>query len=161
MPQFELPYFGMLDSDAVDNYYEAEASIAGNPVQVDLNFENESVSADVLNNVKQFLLAVEQHLPKCKEYILNEYKNGEIVQEYIQYHKDDMSEGVLCDELGIKGGDIDQQLVAKLQPVRIGIYPESENYITFGYSFSNELTPSVLEITANKNIELQNMYMEY
>lgn len=161
MPQLELPYFGKLNPDAVDNYYEVEATIAGNPVQFDLNFESESISADIIEDVKKILHGVEQYLPKCREFILNEYNNGEIVQEYIEFHKDDMSEGVLCSELGIKGGDIDQQLLAKLQPVRIGIYPESENYVVFGYSFGSDFTPSVLAITANKNIELQNMYMEY
>jgi hypothetical protein len=161
MPQFELPYFGKLNLDPIDSCYEAEATIGGKPVQVDLNFENESISADAIEDVKRLLRDVEQYLPECREFILNEYNNGELVQEYIQFHKDDMSEGVLCDELGIKGGDINQQLLAKLQPVRIGIYPESENYVVFGYSFGSDLTPTVLAITANKNIELQNMYMEY
>ncbi len=67
MPNVELPFFGILDTASIEEYYESEFEHDARTISVDLNFENSTIDEERLITVKRFL----QNIPAWIQKINN------------------------------------------------------------------------------------------
>ena len=165
MSTINLPYFGYLDSDALEKYYDADVDFNNTQIQVDLNFDNKGIEADRLEIVGRFINNIRIHDINNRKYIDNDFtdEKGETVREYAEQHIEELNPGDLAELLGanIKTEDKPEQLVKKLQLVRVGLYPDSlDQFATFDYSIGTELTNYLVVIFTDENGNLDYMTLE-
>ena len=165
MAQIALPHFGTIDPGNLEEYYDVEVTLSGNAIEIDLNFDGNSIDTGRIEAVKKFLDNIDQYLGKTREYISADFgdEDRDSVKFYLSFHKEEMGETELREALKLTAGtnDLDQQLIAKLQPVRIGIYPGSDDYFAiFDYSFGRDFTNYILVVITDENGELIDMTVE-
>lgn len=160
MPQFTLPYFGSIDSDALENSYDTEIRLAGFDIILDLNFADKRIELTSLPILKRYLENLDEHLLKTREFINENYsdedaKNG--VRFYFEFHKEETE----IDELGVNGtDDLDEQLLKKIYPVRIGLYPDNHQFAVYDYTFGKDFTNYILVITTDEDGDLSYITVE-
>lgn len=165
MPNIKLPYFGVLDSTSLDEYYDVETELSNTKIHIDLNFDNKSIELKRLEIVKHFLENIRIHDLNNKKYIQNDYEDGDgdTVRSYIENHLEELGTDDLDRLVGAntKTADHSRQLVKKLQLVRVGLYPDSEaQFAIFDYSIGKELTNYLVVINTDENGNLDYMTME-
>ncbi|RFM36509.1 DUF2004 domain-containing protein [Chitinophaga silvisoli] len=160
MPQFTLPYFGSIDSGALENNYETEIRIAGYDISLDLNFSGKSIEPSSLSILNKYLDNLEDHLLKTREFISENYADEDAadgVRFYFEFHKEEAG----IEELGInETGDADEQLLNKIHPVRIGLYPDSHQFAVYDYTFGKDFTNYVLVINTDEDGDLTYITVE-
>ncbi|SEM74623.1 hypothetical protein SAMN04488505_10631 [Chitinophaga rupis] len=128
MAQITLPHFGTIDSGNLEEYYDVEVTLSGNTIEIGLNFDGNSIDTGRIEAAKKFLDNIGQYLGKTREYITADFgdEESDSVKFYLSFHKEEMGEAELREELKLTGGsnDLDQQLIAKLQPARMAYIPE-------------------------------------
>lgn len=164
MSSITLPHFGTLHPNSLDGYYDTETIIAGNDVRLDLNFSEKTIPLSRLSAIKKYLDRLEYHLLKVKKYIYDNYHDEESedgVRFYFNFHKDEMGEDGLVEQLEINTIDeVDDQLLDKLQLVRIGFYPDSHDFAIFEYSFGEDLTNYIVVVSTDEDAELNSVTVE-
>ncbi len=165
MTEFTLPYFGKLSSDNLEEYYDVDIDFKGSKVQVDLNFENNSIDRSTVDTLKNFIENIEKFDKLNKVYILNDYhdEEGDTVKFYMEHHLQEMEEDELSALIDFENKTIDpeQQLLAKLELVRIGLYPDSEDsFAIFDYSIGEDITNYLVVINTDASGQLAYMTME-
>lgn len=164
MPQFTLPYFGSIDSGALESYYETDVRIAGQEISLDLNFSEKSMELSSLSVLNKFLDNLEGHLAKTKEYIKENYQDEDAkdgIRWYFDFHKEQLGDEEFNSQLGIDStDDLDEQLLNKLTPVRIGLYPENLDFATFDYSVGEDITNYIAVVTTDEDGDFANLSVE-
>ncbi|MDB5202361.1 MAG: hypothetical protein JWQ27_1770 [Ferruginibacter sp.] len=165
MALIKLPHFGAIDTDALDEYYDAVIEFNGHELQLDLNFETKAIDASRLETMKRFIENIRIYDGNNKGYIQKDYADddGDTVKPYLQHHLDELAEDDLEDLLlpGSKLETHEKQLLTKLHLIRVGLYPQSEDmFASFDYSLGAELTNYVIVIDTDENGNLNYMTME-
>lgn len=164
MSNFTLPHFGSVDPSSLEGFYDTETIIAGNDVRLDLNFSEKTIPLARLTAIKKYLDRLEYHLLKVKKYIYDNYNDEESedgVRSYFNFHKDEMGEEELIAQLAVNSDDeLDDQLLDKLQLVRVGLYPDSHDFALFDYSFGEDLTNYIVVVSTNEDAELNSVKVE-
>lgn len=163
MSTYNLPPFGELDTQSLDSYYDVDIDFEGRTIQLDLNFEEDKIGTDRLDMVKSFLAGLSEFNKKNLAAIREDFGDGDTVEEYIEHHLAELAAedlAVLVDRNNKKASP-QQQLLTKLQLVRVGLYPGSEEqFATFDYSIGQELTNYLVVIFTNEKGEMDYMTME-
>ena len=165
MTEYTLPHFGQLATENLEEYYDVDIVFNGNEIQIDLNFENKAIDIATMDKVKNFIENIEKFDILNKNYILDDYNDeeGDTVKFYLEDHleeigKDGLSTLINFDDTTI---ELEQQLLAKLKLVRVGLYPESEdNFAIFDYSIGQDITNYLVVINTDENGQLEYMTME-
>ena len=165
MPGIKLPYFGTLDSTSLDEYYDAVVDFNNTQIQIDLNFENNTIDIIKLEAAKQFIENIRIHDLNNKRYIRNDFedKNGDTVAFYIENHLEELSSDELNELIGYNTKTAEQPvlLLKKLHLVRVGLYPDNEGqFAVFDYSIGKELTDDLVVISTDKNGNLDHITIE-
>ncbi len=165
MTEYTLPHFGQLATENLEEYYDVDIEFNGNEIQIDLNFDNKAIDIATMDKVKNFIENIEKFDNLNKTYILDDYNDeeGDTVKFYLEDHleeigKDELSTLINFDDTTI---ELEQQLLAKLKLVRVGLYPESEdNFAIFDYSIGQDITNYLVVINTDENGQLEYMTME-
>ena len=165
MANIKLPYFGNLDPTSLDEYYDADVDFTGMEIQVDLNFENNTIDVKRLETAKQFIENLRIHDLNNKKYIQNDFddKEGDTVRSYLENHIEELATDDLNQLIGSGTKTTDQAklLLKKLHLVRVGLYPDSEEqFAIFDYSIGKHLTNYLVVINTDENGNLDYMAME-
>jgi hypothetical protein len=163
MSKYTLPHFGELDTESLDEYYDVDIDFEGRTIQLDLNFEEGSIDPKRLDLVKAFISGLSDYNTKNLVAIADDMEDGDTVEEYIDHHLAELAEedlAQLVDKNNSKTSP-QKQLLAKLQLVRVGLYPGSEEqFATFDYSIGQEITNYLVVLFTDENGELDYMTME-
>jgi len=165
MAEYALPYFGNLPTENLEEYYNVDIELNGNEIQVDLNFENQTVDILILNKIKNFIEKLEKFDKLNKTYILNDYndENGDTVKFYLEHHLEELDKEELTKLVNFDDTvtEPEQQLLSKLKLVRVGLYPDNEdNFAIFDYSIGKDITNYLVVINTDENGQLDYMTME-
>ena len=162
MNGFELPYFGLING--ADKRISV-VEVAEHKMSMDLNLDNEILTSDQQHQLKHFLENLEAHLLKTRQFIDEYYDEDDEENDlrfYLNFHKeealDEMEEAL---NVNPAAADLDLQLIAKLKPVRVGIYPKVHDFFAiFDYSFGDEFTNYVLVLRTDAEGEILSVDVE-
>jgi len=165
MANYSLPYFGIIDPNNLEDYYDVEIDLNGREIQVDLNFESKTIDTTILDSVKRFIDNISEFDNKNKTHIDQDYRNEDCdtVREYVGYcieecSKDELSEFI---DYTSKTASPKAQLMKSLQLVRVGFYPDSEDsFAIFDYSINPEITNQLVVIFTHQTGEMNYMTIE-
>ena len=165
MAKFTLPHFGQIATDNLEEFYDVDINFNGNKLQIDLNFENKNIEFSQLEKVKLFIENLEKFNKQNKSYILDDYndEDGDTVKFYLEHHLEELEKEELSKIINVEDDTTEQekQLLAKLNIVRVGLYPDSEDtFAIFDYSIGEEITNYLVVINTNETGELDYMSME-
>ena len=165
MAEYALPYFGNLPTKNLEEYYDVDIELNGNEIQVDLNFENQTVDTLILDKVKNFIEKLEKFDKLNKTYILNDYndEDGDTVKSYLEHHLEEVDKEELTKLVNFDDTitEPEKQLLSKLKLVRVGLYPDNEdNFAIFDYSIGKDITNYLVVINTDENGQLDYMTME-
>ncbi|AZA78012.1 DUF2004 domain-containing protein [Chryseobacterium sp. G0186] len=165
MAEYTLPYFGQISTDSIEEYYDVNIDFNGREIQIDLNFESETTDGEKLNQIKNYLENIEVYNRLAKNYILEDYHNeeGDTIKFYIEHHLEEVEEDELSTIINFDDSTVEpeQQLLTKLELVRIGLYPDNEeSFAILDYSIGKEITNYLVVINTDQNGQLDYMAME-
>lgn len=158
-----IKYFEELDSNKLEEYYSKEIELDSRKVEIDLNFESNSLSDEQAEKLNACLMELPSIITNSWQWIMNDYKNGEEVSEYISFHLDDFFED--DPEEILKGTDStldnNDRFLQTLRVNRIGIYPDSvENYLIIDWMTDPELSNYILVVNCNDDFDLEYITVE-
>jgi hypothetical protein len=159
MAAYTLPHFGDLDLKNLEEYYDVDIDYNGNEIQLDLNFDANSIDPKRMDVVKQFIDNIAEFDKKNRTYIEADFadEDADTVREYIEHHLDELPNLV-------KQGDEsspEMQLLNALRLVRVGLYPDGEDqFAIFDYSIGKELTQYLVVINTDEKGNLDYLTME-
>ncbi len=164
MTSFKLPNFGIINIESLDEYYEAEVDFNNTTIQVDLNFEDKSITDERMDVLKQFIENLRIHDINNKKIIKKDFEssNEDSVKDYIKDHLNELPLDDIEDLVGAntKSADRPEQLLKKLHLVRVGLYPHSKEFAVFDYSIGKELTNYVVAVNTDENGNLSFISIE-
>ena len=134
-----------LDPNKLDDYYDLDFKVGGQPITIDLNFDQNTIDVNRLDAVKKFLANIEAFDKTNKDRIKQDYadENCDTVKTYVEYFikENDEEDIARFTTRQNQPHNIKQQLLSKFQLVRLGLYPhEDVHFATFDYTISGELT---------------------
>nr|WKN34440.1 DUF2004 domain-containing protein [Tunicatimonas sp. TK19036] len=158
-----IKYFEEVDTNKLEDYYSKQLDIDSASIKVDLNFESPTINLDQVEKLNSCLVRLPEIIKKSWQWILNDYRTGEDVSEYISFHLDDFFEDN-PEEL-LKGTDSSldnkDRFLQTLKVNRIGIYPEApENYLIIDWMTDPELSNYILVVNCNEGFELEYITVE-
>ena len=160
---YELPYFGSVDPEAIDEYYDVDVELDGCELSLDLNFDEESVSTAKLDKARVRLERLPALLEMAKTTVRESFEAGSDARKYIKDHIDLITAPELQEALGGTDGSLsaEERLFSLVHPVRIGLYPEDEeHYFTFDFSISEALTQYLIVVVLTVDEKLQYVTIE-
>lgn len=164
MTSFKLPNFGIINIESLDEYYEAEVDFNNSTIQVDLNFEDKSITEERMDVLKQFIENLRIHDINNKKFIQKDFENSneDSVQDYIEDHLNELPLDDIETLVGAntKSTDRPEQLLKKLHLIRVGLYPHSKEFAIFDYTIGRELTNYVVAVNTDENGNLSFISIE-
>lgn len=143
MPNYYLTHFGNVDLDAIEEYYDTEITIDNKKIDIDLNFEHQSISEDKIEKVQHFINNIPGYHKNALVAIRNDYNNEGDAKEYIETHMDALSTENIQLLIADVNKDIstEEKLLSTLYLKRVGLYIETDfELAVFDYTISNTLT---------------------
>jgi hypothetical protein len=159
----KLQYFGELDQNVLEDYYSTQIEIDGHQIEIDLNFTDTSIEEDRLLKVNALLEKLPEFIGKLKGFIHNDFKNGADVQEYLDFHIEEVGEEELASLFSKADQSLkkDEQLLSVLRLKRIGFYPDDEDSFTVSdFETDPEISQYVLVLNTTIDQELHYITME-
>ncbi|WP_175635209.1 DUF2004 domain-containing protein [Pedobacter ghigonis] len=158
----KLRYFEELKPDALEDYYSTNIEFGGRQIQLDINFESNTIDENRLLTVNNILAELPDFVEKLNHFIQEDFKTGTDVQEYLDFHLDELDE-----ELDSLLSTTDQklnkpeQLLSVVSLRRIGFYPdEDDNFTVADFGLDSEISQYVLVVNTTGDQELNYITME-
>jgi len=152
MPTFDIPNVGATDfPNNNEGYWQFGLPMRGGDVPVDINVDGGAFTREQLEVIKDFIADAIRFDEIARDAFKAEHaeKPEGTVGTYLSHHAEELGEKELLkifgtadpDELGI------DHLLDALQLKRIGLYPDSEDYVAvFDYTIDEEATDYILAV---------------
>jgi hypothetical protein len=158
-----LPFFNELDSDLLTDYYEVDVDIEQNKIQLDINFDETTIDADKLLVVKSYLDDPQTIIDIAKKEILNDFTNGEDVEEFLSFHIEELDQNDLDNllEFADKDLSLEEQILSVLKLRRIGFYPDyDDEFAVLDFVLDKDISQYILVVKMNDSKAVDNITME-
>ncbi|RQO66105.1 hypothetical protein DBR43_28130 [Pedobacter sp. KBW06] len=159
----KLQYFGDLDQNALNDYYSIDIEIDGHQIGIDLNFQDTSIAEDRLLKVNAVLEKLPAFIGKLRGFIQEDFKNGTEVQEFLDFHLEEVAEEELAPLLSKADQSLkkDEQLLSVLSLRRIGFYPDEDDSFTVSdFETDPGISQYILVVNTTIDQELHYVTME-
>ena len=155
--------FGEIDHNNLENYYDGKIIISGNEIEIDLNFESESIDEKQLKKIMKYIENIDVQIKNAFEELSKDYDLGnesETAAFYLEHHKEELSKDELINIFGTT--DISKELFFKcIKEKRIGLYPEDEEaYSIIDIKLPDKYTNYIMAVTYNKDNKLSYISMD-
>lgn len=167
--KYDLPYFGQLDINNLEEYYSSNLILNSYNIRTDLNFENKKISTHGIGKIETFLKNISDFDKRNNVFIENNFKEetGE-TSEYINFYLEELDETELSGIINLENQTVskNRQLLNKLKLIRVGLYPDGKygtNYFaTFDYSIEIDGEPcnQLLVVNTDENGNLDHITWE-
>lgn len=155
--------FGNIDSEDIEEYYVGSVNINSQDIEIDLNFESESVGDDLLKSVASVISKISDLANKAWSAISEDWdldSESETARFYLQHHLDEFSEGEIINLFGTTSVDKSAFLKA-LSLVRIGLYPEDdEMFSVFDIQLNPDLTDYLMSVSIDSDGQVTGISFE-
>ena len=166
MSEYTLPHFGTLKLESLEEYYQVDLELNGKAVQVDLNFEANTLDVETFQRVKSFIENIEKFDQKNQDYIQQDFENERegTVKEYVDFHIEELGDDFL-EKIGISNPiDKAQQFLTKLYLTRVGLYPDGKYdtsyFAVFDYTTNRDLTDQLIVVKTDDHGNLDHLSWE-
>jgi len=158
----KLRYFEELKPNELEDYYSTNIEFEDRQIEIDLNFSNTSIAESRLLKVNVILEKLPEFVGKLNGFIQDDFKNGNDVQEFLDFHLDEIAEELvpllLRADQSLKK---DEQLLSILDLKRIGFYPDNDEIFTVSdFGLDEEISQYVLVVNTTQDQELHYITME-
>lgn len=159
----KLPYFGEIDTNNVEECYEAELSYKGWTVELDLNFDESKLSEGDAAYLVKMLDKLPSHIELARKAVEKDWHAGEASETarfYVDMHSD------IADELFTGSSTVVSELTypeiaQALVVTRVGIYPEEEDvYLICDIQFSTEFTNYLMAVSITRDGKFGDIALE-
>ena len=157
MSKFTLTNFGEIDSDRLEEYYDAEITVGGRAIELDISFDEKTIAIDKLKKINSWLADIQKLDKLGLTTIKEDFVSGDTVREYIEHHLDELDSDdlktLMNQETG--GKTKEEKLLSSIKLKRIGFYPHTqERFVNLDYTLDNDLTDHlvVLDFTEDGNL---------
>ncbi|MBD3674081.1 MAG: DUF2004 domain-containing protein [Planctomycetaceae bacterium] len=155
--------FGEIDPHDLDECYDAQIEVNGDPIEIDLNFESKTIEVDILKKVSQSIDAVDVQIQKAFEALSADFDLGEESEAalfYLEHHLEQLSDDEILKIFG--STEITKELfLKKIAVSRIGFYPEDEeSFVVVDLKLPDQYTNYIMAVTFDAEGELSFISME-
>ena len=154
-------YFGEIDLDNVEEYYETEIEVQGRPVEITINITgSKTIDLDSIQAVEDYLDNLTINEENIRQIIYQDFKEKGEAKNYIDFQVEELDKDDISDliESADKKLNKKEKLLSVLYLLRIGFYPEKEDkaFAVYDYTIEEEYTDDLLVIIIGKdnNIKL-------
>lgn len=155
--------FGNIDSEDVEGYYVGSVNINGQDIEIDLNFESESVDDDLLKSVASVIPKISDLANRAWSAISEDWdldSESETARFYLQHHLDEFSEEEIFNLFGTSSVD-KSAFLKSLSLVRIGLYPEDdEMFSVFDIQLNPDLTDYLMSVSIDSDGQVTGISFE-
>ncbi|PHS15963.1 MAG: hypothetical protein COA78_04170 [Blastopirellula sp.] len=142
--------FGEINPAELEEFYDGEIKVNGKLIEIDLNFEEESIEAEELTKVESFIKNIEQHMKQAFNAISADYDLGEESDTalfYLEHHRKELSKIIFSTIFG--PNPVTKELfMQNLSANRIGLYPEEEEaFAIIDIQLPKEFTNYIMAVT--------------
>lgn len=170
MSNFTFPYFGDLDINNLENYYDLDIDLDGIEIQIDIHFNEKSIDIEKASVIKNFISNVSVYSIQNKILIEQLYHNKtkRAVRKYIKYHLTDLNEAEFFKlskivDLDDKNTIPEIQLLKKIKLTRIGLFPhgkfEEKYFAEFDYIIDQQFIDTILVLQTDDDNNLHHVTM--
>ncbi|WP_276484882.1 DUF2004 domain-containing protein [Paraflavitalea pollutisoli] len=157
MSEYQILHFGPVNAAAVNKRYDASVDINGRPVQLDLHFDNPQAAPGADTLINQFLEKAASYDGTIRAAITEDFDSDGEAVDFVRFFLEDLRPRELKQLLGHQEEvkSVPQQLLNKLELVRIGIYADDKNgfFAVYDYTLLINDRPSsqVLAVEVDDN----------
>ncbi|OQP44650.1 hypothetical protein A4H97_09805 [Niastella yeongjuensis] len=160
---YQLPYFGQINTAELEDYYQSEVELDGQDVSIYLSFEGDTVDERTTEKIIFFLNNLIVYAAQNSTLIKSDFENAGDAAEYIQYFSKQISKKLLGEVIDPNDGrPIELQLLEKVELMEICLFPDSEDpFAQFDYYIKlTELHSQLLVVRLNELGELVHIAWE-
>lgn len=159
----DISLFGKIDPKDVEDYYSGIIKIGENEVEIDLNFESESINENLLSPVNEILPKLTSYADKAWNAISHDWDLGEeseTARFYLQHHLEEFNDEEILELFG--SSEVDKQsFIKSLSLTRVGLYPEDEDmFAVFDIQLSPDLTDYLMSVSISKYGQVMDISFE-
>ena len=155
MSEYELPYFGKLATENIEEYYVINFPYKEDFLQIDLNFDNRIIDIKILDKIKNFIERIDQFDKMNRIQIDKDYSENGEVKEFIVFHIEEIEDELLELNIISDGENKETQFLSNMKLVRIGLYPDgkygSDYFAVFDYTVNQDLTNQLIVVNTDEN----------
>ena len=167
MTDYSLPYFGQINLNALNEYYDAVIDLNDKNVKLDINFDKTTIEKFSMDKIKPFIENIGNFDKQNKSYIDKDFndENGDTVKEYVTFHVEELGDEFL-EQINIDSNQIDkeQQFLTKLHLTRVGLYPDGKYntsyFAVFDYTVNKDLTNQLIVVKTDDKGNLDHLSWE-
>jgi hypothetical protein len=166
MPQFILPTGGKLNFPSnKDGYWEFSLKFSDRELEVDVNVENGGMTETLFEKVKGFIANANRFDIVARLAIranFTENLDG-ASRLYLSHHADELNDEERAQYFGSRDANKlgVEQLLKSIHLMRIGLYPDSEDYVAvFDYTIDEDATDYVLAVQFDEAGAVQDISMD-
>lgn len=151
---FEKPDFTEINSEKLNDYYDWKLNFGDRKINLDLNFETETISESKLNQISNFIDKIPEFDKQNRRYIKKDFElNESMTLDYLNFYLDELDESELAGIIDVNGNNKSRLsfLMKKLNLIRVGIYPKASHFGTFDYSIDIDGEPCNQLLVLNIN----------
>jgi hypothetical protein len=155
---YSLPYFGAVDPEELNEYYDVVTELGGQNLTIDINFDEGCIAIKKLEQLSIRLESLAALLEQAWEAVRESFRQAQDARKYIDQHIDllgapEMQQGLQKADATLSD---EEKLFTLVRPVRIGIYPEDEeSYFVLDFSLSRELTDYLIVVVLSVDEKLR------
>lgn len=149
----ELLYFGDIDINSLEDYYETEIEFQGHEVSIDLNLDDEYLDTWA-EDYSSFIPNIEKYHQDIKAMIKGYSHEKGLVKEFFTYHMEETAEEMaeLIEKTDASLSHEDR-MVSLLELRRIGFYFTEDNFATWDFTFG-DFSDQIYVVITNKKGEV-------
>lgn len=167
MAEYTLPYFGKLQTENLEEYYNVDIEFSGKEIQIDLNFENKTIDIVTFDKLKNFVENITKFDKQNQGYIKSDFddEHGDTIKEYVTFHIEELGDDFLGQiDISRDNTDKEQAFLKKLYLTRVGLYPDGKYdtsyFAVFDYSVNKDLTDQLIVVKTDENGNLDHLSWE-
>jgi len=150
----ERPDFTNINLKKLEDYYEWTLKFGKREINLDLNFETESINQLELNQIIEFVNRIPKFDNQNRNYMKADFgQDVSMTSDYLNFYLDELDDNELARIIDLENQNKSRGslLMEKLNLIRVGIYPQASYFATFDYSIDIDGEPCNQLLVLNIN----------
>ena len=149
MKKYKSDFFGEIDLEKDEDYYDVEYKYENRIIELDLNiYLEEKPRIEQLIQIDNIIKNLSSLEKEIRKFIDSDFEADGISKEYVEFYTDEFEEYELDSLVDKENKEktIEEQLLSKIYIRRIGFYPNDNQFAVFDFHVNHEISDQILVV---------------